>query len=158
MSFVEQRVCVEDFREINGWLLNAKRRTISELKRRFPSWDFGGLATEDDALWTPELETHADCSERGYQGLCWILERPEDSIFLVCHGGILRFTMNQHDLVKMVDGRSSKPSTTDQQDVTARFGNCELRRYSIAWESKDDEDNSATAARRTVILTELDQD
>lgn len=152
---VPQRICVEQFREINGWLLNAQRRTKTDLKARFPSWDLNtAMATEEDVLWTPELETHADCAERGYQGLTWILDRPEDSIFLVCHGGILRFTMNDHDLVKVVDGRSK--TVEQQEEVTARFGNCELRRYSIAWESSTGNDSS-DVKRRTIVLTELDQ-
>ena len=160
VPFVEQRLCVEAFREINGWLLNAKRRPISELKLNFSKWDFGPLVTEEDILWTPELETQADCAERGYQGLCWILDRPEDSIFLVCHGGILRFAMNQHERIKVVDGRASS-ETEVARDVYGRFGNCELRRYSIAWESSrhnDSTDSTAAApSKRTIVLTELDQ-
>jgi len=147
IPFVKNRVCIEDVREINGWLLNAQRRTKSALQQTFPTWNFDALETEEDKLWTPELESQADCSERGYQGLCWLLERPEDSIFLVCHGGILRFTMNQHDCVKMVDGRTGKVD----QDITARFGNCELRRYNLQWEDSD-----SSEKRRTVVLTELE--
>ena len=159
VPFVEQRLCVEAFREINGEFLNAKRKPVPELKQRFSSWDFSPLTTQEDTLWTPELETQADCAERGYQGLCWILERPEDSIFLVCHGGILRFAMNQHEQIKVVDGRAAS-ETEELRDVCGRFGNCELRRYSIAWESKNDDTTDSTAAtptRRTFVLTELDQ-
>ena len=150
---VRNRICVEQFREINGWLLNAKRRTQSDLKTRFPAWNFEELATEDDELWTTELESQEDCSERGYLGLDWLLQRPEDHILLVCHGGILRFTMNQHSFVKMVDGRSAKG---EQKDVKSRFGNCELRRYSIGWEASETDSDNAEF-RRTIVMTELDQ-
>lgn len=150
-SHVKNRVCVEDFREINGYLLNAKRRTRTDLRERFPAWNFDALATEEDTLWTPELESQADCSERGYQGLSWILKRPEDTILLVCHGGILRFVMNQHELVNVIDGRICKG---EKGDVKSRFGNCELRRYSIGWDETGDSDT----ARRTITLTELDQE
>lgn len=156
MPTISNRVCVEEWREINGWLLNAKRRTRTDLKQRYPAWNLDALATDDDKLWTQELESQSDCGERGYQGLNWILDRPEDIICLVCHGGILRFTMNQHDLVRMVDGRASPAGRTEpNQDVKERFGNCELRRYTIEWE---DSGESEDEARRTIILTELDRE
>ncbi|CAB9523836.1 phosphoglycerate mutase [Seminavis robusta] len=152
---VQQRVCVEDFRIISGWLLNAKRRTRSELQQLFPRWNLDNLQTQEDTLWTPDLETHADCAQRGFQGLCWIMERPEDSILLVTHGGLLRFTMQQHNRVKMMDGRTSKQ---EERDVQARFGNCELRRYTMEWEAEETEnDNQSTdKAQRSLVLTELD--
>lgn len=150
VPFVENRIAIEDFREINGWLLNAQRRHLSELQSTlFPNWNFSALSTETDELWTPELESQADCCERGYRGLSWILQRPEDNIFLVCHGGILRFTMTQHEKVKVVDGRSKDA----QKPVDERFGNCELRRYELAW--VDDEAASGTE-RRSIILTQVD--
>jgi broad specificity phosphatase PhoE len=41
-----RRVCVEEFREINGRLLNAKRRPRFELERIFPHWDFSLIPRE----------------------------------------------------------------------------------------------------------------
>ena len=41
-----RRVCVEEFREINGRLLNAKRRPRFELERNFPHWDFSLIPRE----------------------------------------------------------------------------------------------------------------
>ena len=38
-----RRVCIEDFREINGKLLNAQRRSRSELEQHYPHWDFGNI-------------------------------------------------------------------------------------------------------------------
>jgi hypothetical protein len=36
----------DEFREISGWLLNAKRRNREEHVTRNPNWDFSGLASE----------------------------------------------------------------------------------------------------------------
>jgi len=150
-----KRICREHFREINGWLQNAKRRSLTYLAQQFPNWDFTHIITEHDESWTPELETQSDCSERGYQGLSWILRRPESVICLVCHGGILRFAMNQHDAIRVVDGRENG----SDRDVKGRFGNCELRRYSIEWDEEvngEEETTTNNNMRRTIILTELD--
>eukprot|EP00557_Chaetoceros_sp_GSL56_P012823 CAMPEP_0176482794 /NCGR_PEP_ID=MMETSP0200_2-20121128/3567_1 /TAXON_ID=947934 /ORGANISM="Chaetoceros sp., Strain GSL56" /LENGTH=271 /DNA_ID=CAMNT_0017879137 /DNA_START=151 /DNA_END=966 /DNA_ORIENTATION=- len=117
-----KRVCVELFREINGWLLNAKRRTKTDLQGRFhsPSWDFSGLSM-DDETWTETLESEESCAERYYQGLLWLLrDREEEVILTVAHGGLLRFGMVDHPNVHVVDKRGK-----DQR----RFGNCELREY-----------------------------
>ena len=40
------RMSRDEFREISGWLLNAKRRNREELATRNPNWDFSGLASE----------------------------------------------------------------------------------------------------------------
>ena len=43
------RICVENFREINGSFLNAKRRSRVDLEEIFhSSWDFSGLTEEDE--------------------------------------------------------------------------------------------------------------
>lgn len=138
---ISNRISYEGFREINGWLLNAKRRPKSELERLFPHWDFADLATDHDASWEPQLEREEACSERGYRGLLRLLtERQEDSILLVVHGGLLSFTMN-HNHVKVKDGRS----TTAERCSRSRFSNCELRKYSLE-----------AAEMNKVMLTELD--
>ena len=146
-----KRVCVETFREINGWLVNAQRRNRSELEETFTMWDFSGISQRDE-LWTPQLEEQADCADRGYDGLCWLLKRPENNILLVCHGGILRFTMNMNPKVCVVDGRVSTSST---RDVKARFGNCELRRYELTWDV-DDDATPNESNNPIVTLTEVD--
>jgi len=140
----DNRVCVEHFREINGWLLNAKRRSRTDLENRFhSSWDFSGLS-EDDEEWTETLESEESCAERGYQGLLWLRDRPEDSILTVAHGGLLRFIAN-HDNVKVIDHRPAE---------TKRFGNCELREYHVEWNTESEEEN-VTKERPLVILTEI---
>ena len=155
-----KRICYEGFREINGVLQNAKRRTVSQLRTAFTDWCFDELETEHDATWdADELESHEACRQRGYEGLQWLcMNRPERCILLVAHGGILRYTMEDHPKVIVRDGRrltstsSSKESSKEGQEeaaprsVVARFDNCELRRYRVSW---DDESQS-------VVLTEVD--
>jgi broad specificity phosphatase PhoE len=142
-----KRIALEDFREINGSFLNAKRRSVNELQLKFPDWDFGQLSQTDN-LWTEELETQSECAERGYRGFCWLMMRPEEHILLVCHGGILRFTMDQHPLVTMSDQRTRENLT---RPTSARFGNCELRKYQLSWDVDAKE-------QRTIKLTEIDID
>jgi broad specificity phosphatase PhoE len=118
------RVCLEDFREINGWLLNAKRRERVDLQNRFhSSWDFS-LLSDDDETWTATLETEASCAERGYQGMLWLRDRSEDKILTVAHGGLLRFCMVDHPNIRVID---------DRPHDGKRFGNCELREYEMTW-------------------------
>lgn len=130
-----RRVCVENFREINGWLINAKRRDRSNLEERFhSSWDFSDL-TEIDESWTETLETEADAAERGYRGMLWLSEREEERILVVCHGGLLRFFMNQHPNVKLEDERIC--CSREVREVGGRFGNCELREFIVQWCPRD---------------------
>jgi broad specificity phosphatase PhoE len=134
-------LCHEGFREINGWLLNAKRKSRAELQELFPHWDFTDLSSDHDALWGPELEDEESCGERGYQGLRRLIsERPEESILLVVHGGLLSFTMH-HPQVEVRDERF-----TQERCCRARFSNCELRKYTV--ETGQENGN--------IILTELD--
>uniref|UniRef100_A0A7S2EFN8 Phosphoglycerate mutase n=1 Tax=Trieres chinensis TaxID=1514140 RepID=A0A7S2EFN8_TRICV len=131
------RICVEDFREINGRFLNARRRDLSELEGAFRSsqWDFSHISNFDES-WTESLEDESECAERGYRGLIWLAQRKEDDILVVSHGGILRFTMNQHPNIRMEEGR--KCSGKEKRDVGARFGNCELREYLLSWSENCD--------------------
>lgn len=145
------RVCYEHVREINGWLLNAKRRSRQELRQQFPGWCFNALEHEDDVYWTEELESQEACSERGYQTLSWLLSRPEESIFLVAHGGILRFLMTLHERIVVMDGRKKKSG--DIREPHARFGNCELRRYRL---QLHDDSFQADESRPALVLTEID--
>lgn len=135
---VATRICHEPFREINGWLLNAQRRTKSELQARFPHWSFDELSTEHDVLWTDTLEAQEECAQRGQLGLRYLHDRPESSLLLVCHGGLLRFTFATLTL------RDGRQQSANGRFVSARFSNCELRRYTL--DVVDDE----------IILTEVD--
>ncbi len=131
-----RRICVENFREINGKLLNAQRRPRKELETLFPHWDFSHIPATDET-WTEELETRRDCSERGYRGLLWVMQQKEDNILLVCHGGLLNYMMNDHPKVVLVDGRRSEEDDLTRP-VGERFGNCELREFIVSvWECNE---------------------
>lgn len=137
-NYFPARLCVEEFREINGWLLNAQRRQRQELQNLFhDSWNFD-LISENDETWTEELESQSNCAERGYLGLLFLMKRQEDKILVVAHGGILRFCMVDHPLVQVIDERP---------DDAKRFANCELREYSVELRGDDD--------RPLVVLTEI---
>lgn len=134
---VSVRLVDESFREINGLLLNAKRRSKSELSRIFPRWSLDGVVGEHDEDWTEdELEDKRDCGERGYQGLVGLMRREEKRMLLVAHGGLLRLVMAEHPKVVVRDGRRSEAesdSCEGRRSSQARFGNCELRRYQMEW-------------------------
>jgi broad specificity phosphatase PhoE len=116
------RIVHESFREINGLLLNARRRTKSEIEARFPRWNLGHLEAEDDASWTHQLEDSKECAERAYSGLVWMLQRqwapPLDEtregrrrrrrVLLVAHGGLLKRVMSDHPRVSVRDGRTAR--------------------------------------------------
>ena len=57
---------MEEFREINGRLPNAKRHSRDELERMFPHWDFSLIPQEDETWSTEEYEADVACGERGY--------------------------------------------------------------------------------------------
>lgn len=143
-----KRVCCEHFREVNGDLLNAKRRNRSALEKLFPSWDFSHLSTEEDYLWTPEMEGFSAVAERGYLGLDWLMKRPEESILLVAHGGILRYLMTIHPRISLKDERKSA-----NKPVEARFDNCEVRHYRLSWSDSSD---NMKGERRRIVMTEVD--
>jgi len=170
-----RRISIDKFREVNGNLLNGKRRTKSELIARNPNWNFDSLETEDDELWTPEIEKYEDCAERGYRGLVELLtgETPEidsnnnnndhiiNTILLVCHGGILRYVMNIHPFVHLSDERTTNDDGADSKtkSVEARFDNCELRKYRLSWKddtTDPDLNDNGDGSRRAIVLTQLD--
>mmetsp|Transcript_21450 Transcript_21450/g.31076 ORF Transcript_21450/g.31076 Transcript_21450/m.31076 type:complete len:338 (+) Transcript_21450:815-1828(+) len=142
-----RRICLEPFREINGSFLNAKRRPKSELQKKFRHWDFD-LITEEDETWTASLESQTDCAERGYQGLLVLTKRTEEKMLVVSHGGILRFSMNQHENIRVLDGRDIGEREKGEveeckeqlmRDIKERFGNCELREYIMNWSFPQEE-------------------
>ena len=145
------RVCCEAFREVNGDMLNAKRLSKTLLEDKFPAWDFQDLKTDHDGLWTSDMEKFEDTAERGYQGLSWLMDRKEDSILLVSHGGILRYMMNIHPLVSLRDDRKNPNGKT----VESRFDNCEGRQYILSW-NDDERARKSDDERRKILLTQVD--
>jgi broad specificity phosphatase PhoE len=153
-----KRVAIEHFREINGKLLNAKRRPRNELESIFPHWNFSHIPSIDES-WTDELEPYDDCSERGYQGLLWIMQQQEMNVLLVAHGGLLKMMMNDHPNIVLVDGRTNKQQSKDvDRCISQRFGNCELRSYIIsAWKNTSllDVDNCMENSLPVITLEEV---
>eukprot|EP00961_Rhodomonas_salina_P097715 1314425-Rhodomonas_salina.1 len=116
-------VAHDDLRERSGWLLNAKRRPRAELAAKFPGCDFEtNLPTEDDTLWTDELETEESTAERGYRFLCWLARRPEMDVAVVAHGGLFHYMLN-----------SLRPRVVASDAASRRFVNTELRSMSMVW-------------------------
>mmetsp|Transcript_24100 Transcript_24100/g.39490 ORF Transcript_24100/g.39490 Transcript_24100/m.39490 type:complete len:361 (+) Transcript_24100:41-1123(+) len=148
-----RRVCIEDFREINGKLMNAQRLPRSDLERTHPHWCFKQVPALDES-WTEELESRDACSERGYSGLLWIMQQSEKNVLLVCHGGLLNYTMNNNSKVVLVDGREVQ--SEKQRCITTRFGNCELREFIMTvWEPVLDEQNNGENTQPVITLEEV---
>ena len=120
-------VCVEELREWCGQLVNSKRRTASQLKERFPVVDVSQL-NEDDERWDAEvLEEEASVARRGMAALQWLAKRPEDSIAVVAHGGLLAVTFDP-------EGHGGHSCVEAPNACTKRFSNCEVRTVTLVTE------------------------
>jgi len=109
---------LEDLREINGWLLNGKRRTRAELNNRYPTFDTSMVLTDEDVLWQAEiLEEDESVRARVNRALSFLWEREEENIAVVAHGGLFK---------KMIDGNFLVSS-----DLDGKFENCELKSCSF---------------------------
>ncbi|KAJ3045286.1 hypothetical protein HDV00_011158 [Rhizophlyctis rosea] len=80
----------EIFREQYGDHTCDARRSRTELQSLFPQFDYCGLFSEKDELWTPEREADQHVNERMKKGLDWIFSTRKDTyIGLVGHGGVV---------------------------------------------------------------------
>jgi len=148
-----KRVCIEDFREINGKSLNAKRRTRSELEDLYPHWNFDCIPMKDES-WTEELEDKDECANRGYNGLLWIAKQPERKVMVACHGGVLNLTLNTNRNIVLLDRRRKTDSDEEQRCITKRFGNCEMREFVMTGWAADDMSNvQQDGEEQQVVLT-----
>ena len=131
-----ERVVCEEFREINGKLLNARRLSSSDLQSKFGHWCFENIPDTDET-WTPELESRDACGDRGYSGLTWILQQEHvDNVLLCAHGGLLSYTLNSNEKVVLIDSRDTHER---ERCITKRFGNCEMREFvATAWRHESD--------------------
>uniref|UniRef100_A0A7S1FU90 Phosphoglycerate mutase n=1 Tax=Corethron hystrix TaxID=216773 RepID=A0A7S1FU90_9STRA len=131
-------ICLNVFQVINIIGHFSYRRDRHDLMRRFPSWDFSSI-TPYDETWTDTLESESDCRERGYQSLLWASQQKEDGILMVTHGGLLRFTLADHENVvtEFVNDKCDVVSTGTRNDAKDRFENCELRAYEMSWDDND---------------------
>jgi len=111
--------CLENLRERNGWMLNAKRRNRSELEQMYPFGDFSDLKSNEDDSWADNyLETKWNSAIRAYKCLQYIWELPHKNIAVVAHGGIF------HDLL-------SSDLLDVEDSISKRFENAELRSCSL---------------------------
>ncbi|GMI36070.1 hypothetical protein TrCOL_g4431 [Triparma columacea] len=108
------RIILEEVREINGLLLNGKRRKRSMLEKLYPHWDFSGVSNDDDVDWTAdELESDESVRARGLKALDLLWRRNETEIAIVAHGGFFRKLFSSSSVVV--------------KDDVARFSNCECK-------------------------------
>jgi broad specificity phosphatase PhoE len=136
-----RRISMEQFREINGMLLNAKRLPKQDLCDRYgDKWDFSLLPSELDDSWTPHaLEDPQECVNRAYQGLLWIGCQPVQSALVVTHGGLLSHILSgRHPNIQLQDGR--QPTHRNKRPISARFANAEIREFELALSFQDDYD------------------
>eukprot|EP00041_Stephanoeca_diplocostata_P037544 m.1424108 g.1424108 ORF g.1424108 m.1424108 type:complete len:331 (-) comp25060_c0_seq1:5246-6238(-) len=131
-----RRCVLEEFREINGLLLNGKRRSAPEIAKRFPSWDLSTLKFEEDVYWTSDrLEDRNDRHDRLTDAMAWLFEQPESNICVTAHGGILGDLINnRHPLV-----------TTVGMGEKFRFKNCQLCKFIVTQEVTEDWDGGIKA-------------
>ncbi|CAH0516210.1 unnamed protein product [Peronospora belbahrii] len=80
-------VCMENCREILGCHICDKRRSVSELKLKFPDVDFSAIKDEEDMLWTPtHRETDEEMQARAKRFLVELFQKiPEQRIAVVTH-------------------------------------------------------------------------
>ena len=134
-------LCLENLRERNGLLLNAKRMKKTELMAKYPLVDFSNVPTEDDVLWKEEvLEDALDSANRGYRCLRYLWERPEVHIVVAAHGGIFNNILNDHPAIKA------------DERMRRRFQNCEMRtcEMTIVEPEKDDHLLQSTIILRAI--------
>ena len=152
-----KRVCIEDFREINGKLLNAKRRTRTELVDLYPHWNFDYIPMKDES-WTEELEDKDNCAKRGYNGLLWIAKQPQKKVMVACHGGLLNLTLNTNRNVVLLDRRRKTDRDDEEQRcITKRFGNCEMREFIMTGWAADDMSNAQQDGEEQQVVLTLEE-
>lgn len=91
---------------------------------KYPSCDFESLLTQEDELWTSELEEWESCSKRCHAAIEYMWALPEQKIALVFHGGLLHSMLNQcKDIVA-------------DDELKARFTNAEIRVMTVERDSQ----------------------
>ena len=119
------RLMHESLREITGWLLNGKRRTRSELSELYPEYDQGNILTDEDVLWKPEeLESDKSVRARANSAIEFIWNRPETTVAVVAHGGLLKNMLCGNPFVRTVT-------------EVGRFENCEMKTCTLQWNEGD---------------------
>ena len=100
-----------------------RRRTLSELKTRFPGADWSQLESEEDKLWLPHhRETAAELHMRARLFLSEIMQRPEKNIAVVTHSEFLLYMFQSF-------GEELGPPV--QADLRHWYQNCEMRSVTL---------------------------
>ena len=85
----------EECRERYGKYVCDGRRSVSELQKEFPTFDFSEMTSNHDVLHGDERETSAQCRDRALRLLQWLSDRPERCIAVVTHSDFLRHLFGQ---------------------------------------------------------------
>jgi len=127
-----KRVAVEGCRERLGVNPCDRRRSLAELRERFPGVDFDeamGECSEHDALWEgygkERREPKEHLEARFVAFLRYLLSRPEREIAVVTHSSFLFF-----GLALFAGSETDSPEVTD--GVRRWFENCESRRLYLS--------------------------
>jgi len=110
-------IVLEDLRERAGKNPCDQRRTLSALRKDFPTLDFSQMVDECDAYWGDGewRETDDEISVRISRFLDWLAARPECNVVVVTHSQFLLTAFN-----KVFDAESDEP-------LKKWFENCEIR-------------------------------
>jgi broad specificity phosphatase PhoE len=101
-----------------------RRRSLSELKNRFPAADWSQIKEEEDKLWLPDhRETASELQERAKEFLALVMARPEKNIAVVTHSEFLLYMFQ-------VFGEELGHSV--KEDLRRWYRNCELRSIVLA--------------------------
>ncbi|KAI3945025.1 hypothetical protein MKW92_025870 [Papaver armeniacum] len=109
-------LAVELCRERLGVYPCNRRRNVSEYRTMFPAIDF---SLAKDVWWKADVrETDESLASRGMQFINWLWTREEKEIAVVTHNVFLFETLRAF-------GKDCHP--TVQEEICARYENCELR-------------------------------
>ncbi|XP_044475873.1 phosphoglycerate mutase-like protein 1 [Mangifera indica] len=131
-SFIAVELC----REHLGVHPCDKRRSISEYRPLFPTFDFSLIENDEDILWTADTrETNEHVAKRGMEFINWLWTRKEKEIAVVSHSGFLYHTLSAF-------GNDCHPSI--KNEICKHFANCELRSMVIVDRSMLGSDSATT--------------
>ena len=101
-----------------------RRRSLSEMKFKFPAADWSLLDTEEDNLWLPDhRETAEELQDRAYVFLDLIMKRPERNIAVVTHSEFLLY---------MLKVFGSELGDQVRDNLRSWYQNCEMRSVVVA--------------------------
>mmetsp|Transcript_705 Transcript_705/g.1619 ORF Transcript_705/g.1619 Transcript_705/m.1619 type:complete len:325 (+) Transcript_705:206-1180(+) len=108
----------EECRERWGHYVCDGRRSVGEIAKEFPDFDWSEIVHDDDVFYTDDRESDEHCCDRAVKFLEWLNSRPEKCIAVVTHSSFLRHLFGQF-------GESLH--NDDRDNLQRLAGNCELR-------------------------------